>query len=66
MGDKKGETVKNMESISSVTQEAVSSVTLVNESVSRQNEEVINLTTISAEMQNHIIELEKAMEQFII
>lgn len=66
MGDKKGETVKNMESISSVTQEAVSSVTLVNESVSRQNEEVINLTTISAEMQEHIIELEKAMEQFII
>lgn len=66
MGDKKNETVKNMESISSVTEEAVSSVTLVNESVSRQNEEVINLTTISAEMQNQIIELEKAMEQFII
>lgn len=64
MGAGKEEAVKNMESISVVTQDAADSVANVNERTLHQETEVEKLGDLSKEMQGQVTELETALQRF--
>lgn len=64
-GDK-GETVNEMMSISSVTQQIVASVGTINDKTNNEVETVKNLIGLSEEMLNQVFQLQDAMKKFII
>lgn len=64
MSEQKDEAVRNMQSISEVTQSAVEAVIEVNEKTVQQEAEVGKLSKLSAEMEVQIRELEKTLQRF--
>lgn len=64
MSGQKEEALKNMESISLITETAVDSVITVNEKALRQKDEAGQLTELSGQMQSQVEKLEQSLLKF--